>query len=69
MAALGPSATIDMSKEDFIGESVERKVLAGETNQIFPIFLSPKLTEGEHRLVLSWETVQDIDLHILQQNK
>ena len=58
-----------MSKEGYIGDSAERKIVAGEANPTFGIFLSPKLTEGEHRLVLSWDTVQDIDLHILQQDK
>ena len=68
-AALGQSATIDTAKEGFILDSTKRKIVAGETNQTFQIFLSPKLIEGEHRLLLSWQTLQDIDLHILQQDK
>ena len=33
------------------------------------IALSPDLAENEMRIVLSWETTQDLDLYVLQMDK
>merc|ERR1711973_902773 len=68
-AMVGRTAYIDVSREGYIQETIERTI-SNEAEQIFRgIFIAPTLNEGELRLVLGWETTQDLDLRVEQINK
>merc|ERR1711872_339732 len=65
---VGVTASISVSREGYILETIERTI-SNEAGQIFRgIFIAPTLNEGELRLVLGWETTQDLDLHVEQIN-
>ena len=49
------------SKSELVCESLYLREVA--------IALSPDLAENEMRIVLSWETTQDIDIYALQMDK
>merc|ERR1712240_875660 len=67
-AFVGVTASITVSREDYILETIERTT-SNEAGQVFRgIFIAPTLNEGELRLVLGWETTQDLDLHVEQIN-
>merc|ERR1711973_586212 len=66
---VGVTASISVSREGYILETIERTI-SNEAEQIFRgIFIAPTLNEGELRLVLGWETTQDLDLRVEQINK
>merc|ERR1711973_369497 len=68
-AFVGVTASITVSREGYILETIERTI-SNEAEQIFRgIFIAPTLNEGELRLVLGWETTQDLDLRVEQINK
>merc|ERR1711962_461982 len=68
-AFVGVTASITVSREGYIPETIERTI-SNEARQIFQgIFIAPTLNEGELRLVLGWETTQDLDLYVEQMNK
>merc|ERR1711872_602407 len=68
-AFVGRTASISVSREGYILETIERTI-SNEAGQIFRgIFIAPTLNEGELRLVLGWETTQDLDLRVEQINK
>merc|ERR1719500_1868876 len=60
-------ATIVVSREGYVTATTER-LIDSETD-VISVFSSPELAEGEHRLVLSWETSMDLDVYALQKNK
>merc|ERR1712055_436305 len=65
---VGVTASISVSREGYILETIERTI-SNEAEQIFRgIFIAPTLKEGELRLVLGWGTTQDLDLHVDQIN-
>jgi len=65
---VGVTASISVSREGYILETIERTI-SNEAEQIFRgIFIAPTLNEGELRLVLGWKTTQDLDLHVDQIN-
>merc|ERR1712212_167820 len=67
-AFVGVTASISVSREGYILETIERTI-SNEAEQIFRgIFIAPTLNEGELRLVLGWKTTQDLDLHVDQIN-
>merc|ERR1711872_886740 len=66
---VGVTASISVSREGYILETIERTI-SNEAEQVFRgIFIAPTLNEGELRLVLGWETTQDLDLYVEQINK
>ena len=60
-------ATIVVSREGYVTATTER-LIDSETD-VISVFSSPELADGEHRLVLSWETSTDLDVYALQRNK
>ena len=60
-------ATIVVSREGYVTATTER-LIDSETD-VISVFSSPELAEGEHRLVLSWQTSTDLDVYALQRNK
>merc|ERR1712156_361604 len=67
-AFVGRTASIAVYREGYIYETIERTI-SNDAEQIFQgIFIAPTLNEGELRLVLGWETTQDLDLHVEQIN-
>ena len=66
---LDRTATIVISREGYISVTIERMIRYGFQNEIFQVFASPALAEGEHRLVLSWATSTDLDAYALQMDK
>ena len=68
MVTLGLTATIIVSKEGYVTVEVIRVISATSENYI-SVFSSPELAEGEHRLVLTWDTTTDLDVYALQKNK
>ena len=66
---LDRTATIVISREGYISVTIERMIQYGFENEIFEVYASPTLAEGEHRLVLSWETSTDLDVYALQMDK
>merc|ERR1711973_538822 len=65
---VGVTASISVSREGYILETIERTI-SNEAEQIFRgIFIAPTLNEGELRLVLGWGTTQDLALHVDQIN-
>merc|ERR1712156_1176896 len=68
-AFVGETASISVYREGYILETIGRTI-SNEARQIFQgIFIAPTLNEGELRLVLGWETTQDLDLYVEQMNK
>ena len=59
-------ATIVVSRDGYISVTLERTIRA---NEQINVFLSPELAEGEHRLVVGWETSDDLDVYALQKDK
>jgi len=68
VVTLGLTATIIVSKEGYVTVEVIRVISATSENYI-SVFSSPELAEGEHRLVLTWDTTTDLDVYALQKNK
>jgi len=62
---MGETANITLFKEGYI--SMEKTITIG--NEQINFFVSPELAEGQHRLVLSWETSTDLDVYALQKDK
>ena len=63
---VGVTATISVSREGYILDTIERTI-SNEAGQIFRgIFIAPTLNEGDLRLVLGWQTKQDLDLYVDQ---
>jgi deleted-in-malignant-brain-tumors protein 1 len=60
-------ATIVVSREGYVTATTER--LIDSETEVISVFSSQELAEGEHRLVLSWETSTDLDVYALQRNK
>jgi len=69
MAANGAPATIEVSGAGYASVVVERNIFADEAYPVIQIFTSPELREGEHRVVLSWDTSTDLDIYVLQMDK
>ena len=65
----GLAATIVVSREGYVTVTKERLISADSENEQINVFCSPEVVEGEHRLVLSWETSTDLDVYTLQKNK
>ena len=60
-------ATVVVSKAGYATKTRSVPIHAGSEQINF--FLSPELAEGQHRLVLSWETSTDLDVYALQKDK
>lgn len=62
---------IEVSGAGYASVVVERKFFDDEAmhDPIIQIFASPELREGEHRVVLSWDTSTDLDIYVLQMDK
>jgi len=69
IAVSGDPARIEVSGAGYARVIVEKKIFADEAYPVIQIFASPELSEGEHRVVLSWETDSDLDIYVLQKNK
>merc|ERR1719180_274863 len=70
----GLDVMVEISKENFITYSFEDLIYAEDIySEQFDwqvaIALSPDLAENEMRIVLSWETSQDLDIYALQMEK
>ena len=65
----GTSADIEVSAAGYISLSEERGIRPGLDFQGINIFPSPELSDGEHRVVLSWDTKTDLDIYALQMNE
>jgi len=70
----GLDVMVQISKENFISYSYEDLIYAEDINSAqfdwqVAIALSPDLAENEMRIVLSWETSQDLDIYALQMEK
>jgi len=78
-APIGQSATIVVSREGYSSVTVQRLIDTevwpsehlGQSahQQLINIFASPELAEGEHRIVLSWETERDLDIYALGRDR
>ena len=60
---------VEVAETGFIGESFEWYINVDGSSQFFAINLSPELADHEYRLVLSWDTTQDLDTFVVQKNK
>jgi len=62
---------IEVSGAGYASVVVERKFFDDEAmhDPIIQIFTSPELREGEHRVVLSWDTNTDLDIYVAQMDK
>jgi len=60
---IGDLAVIFVTREGYANVLEEREISAG--GQLIRIFASPDLAEGQHRLVLSWQTTEDLDIYAL----
>merc|ERR1712181_31384 len=65
---------VEISKENFITYSYEdliytEDIYSEQFDWQVAIALSPDLAENEMRIVLSWETSQDLDIYALQMEK
>jgi len=69
IAVSGAPATIEVSGAGYARVVVERMFFADEAMHNPVIFTFPELREGEHRLVLSWDTDTDLDIYVLQMDK
>ena len=65
----GGAATIQVSAAGYISLSEERSIRPDLDFQAINIFPSPELSDGEHRVVLSWDTKTDLDIYALQMNE
>ena len=65
----GTRATIEVSAAGYISLSEERSIRPDLDFQAINIFPSPELSDGEHRVVLSWVTKTDLDIYVLQIDK
>merc|ERR1712110_931668 len=68
----GITAKVEITKEEFFSYSYERIIYIEDIGQLdwqVAVALSPDLAENEMRIVLSWETTQDLDLYALQMDK
>merc|ERR1712032_1072176 len=70
----GLDVMVEISKENFITYSYEDLISAdyiysAQFDWQVAIALSPDLAENEMRIVLSWETSQDLDIYALQMEK
>jgi len=65
----GAPATIEVSAAGYISLSEERSIRPDLDFQAINIFPSPELSDGEHRVVLSWVTKTDLDIYVLQIDK
>jgi len=63
---IGDLAVIFVTREGYANVLEEREISAG--GQLIRIFASPDLAEGQHRLVLSWQTTEDLDIYALGRN-
>ena len=63
---IGGPAWIVVSREGYAIITTTSEINAG--GQHIEIFASPHLAEGQHRLVLSWQTTQDLDIYALGRN-
>ena len=61
--------TVEVAEAGFIGESFEWYINVDGSSQFFAINISPELADHEYRLVLSWDTTQDLDTFVVQKNK
>ena len=59
-------ATVVVSRAGYISVTLERQIYGPEH---INVYLSPELAEGEHRMVVSWETSADLDVYALQKDK
>merc|ERR1712212_528709 len=61
----------EVSGDGYTSAVVERKFFDDEAmhDPIIRIFTSPELREGEHRVVLSWDTYTDLDIYAAQMDK
>ena len=62
---MGETATIIVTGDGY-APMTKTIIIGGEQ---INFFLSPELAEGQHRLVLSWETSNDLDVYVLQKDK
>merc|ERR1712212_445773 len=62
---MGETATIIVTGDGYV--TVTKTITIGGEQINF--FLSPELAEGQHRLVLSWESSNDLDVYALQKDK
>ena len=62
---MGETATIIVTGDGY-APMTKTIIIGGEQ---INFFLSPELTEGQHRLVLSWESSNDLDVFVLQKDK
>jgi len=69
LAVDGAPARIEVSGAGYSTVVVERNIFADEAYPVIQIFTSPELREGEHRVVLSWDTDTDLDIYVLQMDK
>ena len=60
---IGDPALIVVTREGYANITEVAKINAG--GQLIKIFASPDLAEGQHRLVLSWQTTEDLDIYAL----
>merc|ERR1719209_1640826 len=64
---VGMWATIVMETEGYATVTIVREIVI--ESEIINIFASPELAEGEHRIVLSWETERDLDIYALGRDR
>merc|ERR1712107_110246 len=68
----GVMAFVNISKDGFFSYSYERMIFSYAIEEFdweVAIALSPSLAENEMRIVLSWETSQDLDIYALQMDR
>jgi len=70
----GIAAIVEVSMENFVTYNYEKIIFAESMMEELldwnvAIALSPDLAENEMRIVLSWETTQDLDIYALQMEK
>jgi len=70
----GIAAMVEISKENFFSYSYVKMIYPENMMEELldwqvAIALSPDLAENEMRIVLSWETTQDLDIYALQMDK
>jgi len=70
----GIAAIVEVSMENFVTYNYEKIIFAESMMEELldwnvAIALSPDLADNEMRIVLSWETTQDLDIYALQMEK
>jgi len=65
----GTPAEIKVSGAGYISLFEKRSIHPDLDFQEIRIFPSPELSDGEHRLVLNWDTKTDLDIYALQMDK